>query len=120
MAGVIGLTTAGQHLDMYLTKYKPSYTAKLYKFITKFSIRVNKYHTILSNCGTYDDKAYIFSIIRKEYTERLNIEFKNEMDKYPYSLARNYINTLTKAGFVPSTKTQEALLRKNIQRKESV
>ncbi len=109
MSGIIGLTAAGQQLDIYLTKHTPSYSRKLYKFIVKFTKIVKNYRSSLSN---REDMQYILILIRNDYLNRLNTLFKNSIEEYPYSLAYNYIYTITKPDFIPTTKTQQSILRK--------
>ncbi len=114
MSGTIGLTPAGQALDVYLTHTNTTYKNELYKFIKNFTTRMHHVRKLLL-ASTQSDKEYLLSVIRKDYLEQLIVRFKNDMEHYPYTLAHNYITTLTKPTFIPTTKTQQSILRKAAQ-----
>jgi hypothetical protein len=110
MAGNIGLTGAGQYLDRILTETNPSYKASLNIFITDFTKRLKRLRRMLDQNDNMSDKQLILTLLRNEYMMRLDKGFKeNITDKFIYSLIQNYIHTLTKINFIPTTKTQIVL-----------
>lgn len=110
MAGNIGLTDAGQLLDRILTETNPSYKHDLIIFIHYFTERIKRLRLMLDQNNNMSDKDLILTLLRNEYMMRLDKNFKEIInDKYIYSLTKNYIHTLTKMNFIPSTKTQIAL-----------
>lgn len=111
MAGNIGLTAAGQYLDEHLTKTNPPYRGKLQQFIKSFTITVKRLHKVVEHCSV-DDKYLVLGLLRKKYFAEFDTNFKAIVDDLVYSLSRNYIYTLTRPGFTPTTKTQLDLMRK--------
>ncbi len=109
MAGVIGLTRAGQYLDLLLFENNPIYKSNIITFINRFTTVCNRIQCQLKQFDNKDDVMRILSYIRHDYNMRLRREFEGKIEDKYYSLLRNYINTLTKYDFSPMTKTQIAL-----------
>ncbi len=105
MSGIIGLTPAGQTLDRYLLEKKPTYTKRVICFISQVTSLTKEVHR--SNMSKRY-KQTILKMIRNEYSHKHQTEFQ-DIDAFPFNLMRNYICTLTKVDFVPSTKTQASL-----------
>jgi len=109
MAGVIGLTHAGQYLDDVLFKNNPPYKLKIYKFINNFTSRCKNLH----KCLDLNDKKFILeTCVRKEYFKMVDNNFKEIVTDLEYRLLTNYVYTLTRDDFNPSTKTQKSLSNK--------
>ena len=107
--GCIGLTKAGQILDIYVTtlKHTDKTQAKMIiKFIQSLTKQVNYIHDNLPQDGM---KTFILKLARDYYKNKLNVELKQHLDNFPYSLMENYIVALTKVNFSPVTKTQLSL-----------
>jgi hypothetical protein len=106
MAGTIGLTAAGQELDKFLTAMADRKTAaRITAFVVKLTGRL---HTVRG----FDDE-FTLGLYRAYYKEQAEKRF-GSLEEKPKSLLLNYIHTLTKPIFVPTTRTQEALLRRSV------
>lgn len=107
--GCIGLTQAGSYLDLHLTKTNPPYKHN----IIKLTISLNKTIRISQRFlleMPQNNGQYILNLIREDYLKKLNnLKEKKNIDELSFSLMRNYIYTLTKIDFIPSTKTQKRL-----------
>jgi len=109
MSGLIGLTRSGQALDSYMDKVKmdKKLRKKIVKFITNKSRVLRQIH---DNDELDDgDKQTLLHDLRQSYKTELEQRF-SDIDEYPKSLMRNYVVTLTKLDFTPSTKTQQNLM----------
>ena len=119
MSGVIGLTAAGQLLDKHLSANKFTYTARIYKFVVKFTKKVNRIRETLLALAYKDDnqnnndKEYILTLIRKDYIHTLDNELSPVIDGTSCTLIKNYIHGLTHIKFVPSTRTQISIMNKH-------
>ncbi len=113
MSGVIGLTAAGQLLDKHLSANKFTYTSRIYKFVVKFTKKVNRIRKSLSAYVAANDKEYILTLIRKEYIDTLDTELSVVIDGYSCTLIKNYIHALTHIDFIPSTRTQLSFMKKH-------
>ena len=112
MSGLIGLTRSGQALDSYMDKVNmdDKLKKKIVKFITNKSRILRQIH---DNSEMNDsDKQTLLHDLRLSYKKELEDRFR-DIDEYPLSLMRNYIVTLTKLDFTPSTKTQQNLIQKS-------
>ena len=116
MSGIIGLTTAGQTIDNILTLEKPTYSRRLIKFITKFTLKCRTVRASLTMCA---DKQLIFNLLKEHYFKRLELELKDKITKTLYTNTQSYIHALTRVDFVPSTKTQKSLLIKKQQQQKN-
>jgi hypothetical protein len=104
MSGAIGLTPAGMKLDCFLYEMDPAYKGKVYRFITKFTDRIHILRTAVASME-YKDQEYFLKLCRNDYHRKAE-EKLCDIDEYPRSLIRNYIHTLSKVDFKPSTRTQ--------------
>jgi flagellar motor switch protein FliG len=111
MTGTIGLTRSGQLLDEHIDTFTKNQKRTIVKFISNFSIFID--HIWYSNLE-YENKSQIFQIVRKNYKEQVNVRFE-KFDEYTKSLLFNYIHTLTRMDFEPSTKTQQSLCYQNLE-----
>ena len=109
MAGAIGLTQAGQAIDVILTKDNPPYKARLNRFITKLTLKCKKIHNSIAN---FSDKQFLLELVKAHYYARLDKKFKDIISPTLYTNTQSYINALTRINFVPNTKTQKSLQRK--------
>lgn len=108
MAGAIGLTQAGQYLDLLLEEDNPPYKYKILGFITKLTSRCHRFRRQLKLFEYRSDAEMVFTYLRKEYLGMLKKNYR-DIDEQYYSLMRNYIITLTQLDFQPTSKTQIAL-----------
>ena len=111
MSGVIGLTTAGQAIDVILSRDNPSFKRKLIRFLMKFSLKSRKLQSCLTS---YDDKQFILNLLKEHYYKRLDTELKDKLTQSLFTHVQSYINALTRVNFVPNTKTQQSLMRKRM------
>lgn len=111
MSGVIGLTTAGQAIDVILSRDNPFFKRKLIKFLMKFSLKSRKLQSCLTS---YDDKQFILNLLKDHYYKRLDVELKDKLTPSLFTHVQSYINALTRVNFVPNTKTQQSLMRKRM------
>lgn len=108
MSGTIGLTNAGKYLDICLQDLDPKSSRKIIKFIDKITRVSNSIHQNIED----ESKIFILKIMRNHFLDEHANRFKS-VDEKIYSLMTNYIKTVTKHDFIPSTKTQLDLLQKN-------
>lgn len=114
MSGAIGLTSAGKLLDTHLAIHQYAYTSYIYKFINKFTMKARSVHTTLENCHDITVKEFMLNLLEKHYMESMDTMLRNRIDSYSYTLTKNYIHALTRVGFVPTTKTQQNLMKKRM------
>ncbi len=108
--GTIGLTNAGKILDWHIAKNYDKKTAKkIISFINKFTLSARIIHENING----ESKQEILLIIRKHYNEKMTEKFKKIVDPFCFSLMQNYVATITKGNFSPTTKTQVSLARNN-------
>jgi hypothetical protein len=106
MAGTIGLTATGQELDRYVTAMTDRKAAhRIMRFTEKLT---NRLHLIRS----FDDE-FTLGLYRKYYKAQVEDRF-GSLDLYPKALLLGYVHTLTNPQFVPTTRTQQSLMRKPI------
>lgn len=116
--GNIGLTAAGQRLDYYLTVHKPAYRTQLQRFIRNLTCRIRTIHALINTDNQpRQDTQFVLKTLREHYLNQAKDRFQPQMETYPFSLLRNYITTITKVNFKPSTKTQISIINKGIQQR---
>lgn len=101
MSGTFGLTAAGQELDRYVTALTDRKLARrINTFVGKATLRIQR-------ARRYDDDV-VMTALRAYYKQ---LATTLPLDPYPASLLQNYIHTLTKPEFQPTTRTQLGLQR---------
>ena len=104
MSGTIGLTPAGQALDRYVaTMGNRRAAASLCKFIEGATKE-------LRQAQGYGSQVVLMAL-RKYYKDKALLMF-GWLDEMPQVLLLKYIHALSSPGFVPTTRTQEALVRR--------
>lgn len=106
MAGTIGLTPAGQALDRYILTLDDH---KLRHCIITFTEAVNRNTRDIHSSVKYKD--IVLMLLRNHYKTMVDTKFKS-LEDYPRILLLKYVHALTCPNFKPSTKTQEAIIRK--------
>ncbi len=81
------------------------------KFIQNFTVKITGIrHSLRKDKNPHIE--FIMDCVQRSYNDMLKTTFEGKIDDYLYSLLRNYINTLTKPDFMPTTKTQRGLIRR--------
>lgn len=116
--GTLGLIAEGQALDAYLTTMENKSLARsITKFMHNFSMKVKSVHKFIP----HPHKDIILSALRSHYQLEFKVEFGfskdttsqgPDLEKKPFTLGMGYIKRLTSPDFIPTTKTQIALIRK--------
>jgi hypothetical protein len=118
MSGALGLTKAGQQIDTILTNENPKYSQKLQKFLNKFTMKVKNIRKTLQ--GNNDENQFLLNMVKQHYYARLATEFKNTISHTLYTNSQSYIHALTRTNFIPNTRTQQSLIRKQLSNTSAV
>jgi hypothetical protein len=107
--GAIGLIPTGQVLDYYLTNMEDKALAKsIIKFMRNFSLKVKAVHKFIP----HPHKDIILSALRTHYQLEFRVSYGPDVEKKVFTLGMGYIKRLTSPEFLPSTKTQIAIMKK--------
>lgn len=106
MSGTIGVTAAAKLLDIYLTENAPPYRAKLVRLLAKVNIKCKAIRAAQMSDPV---KEHLLDLVRNHYIDRLVYDLKGLMCEFPYTMSKQYINTVTRLHFTPETVTQKRL-----------